>query len=41
MKFFRKLKNGNFWISLISAGVLIAEGIFDFEIKGVADGKAI
>ena len=33
MKFFRKLKNGNFWISLISAGVLIAEGIFDFEIK--------
>lgn len=33
MKFLRKLKSGNFWISLISAGVLIAEGIFDFEIK--------
>lgn len=33
MKFFKKLKSGNFWISLISAGVLIAEGIFDFEIK--------
>lgn len=33
MKFLKKLKSGNFWISLISAGVLIAEGIFDFEIK--------
>ena len=33
MKFLKKLKSGNFWVSLISAGVLIAEGIFDFEIK--------
>lgn len=33
MKFFKKLKSGNFWVSLVSAGVLIAEGIFDFEIK--------
>ena len=33
MKFLKKLKSGNFWVSLISAGVLIAEGIFDFELK--------
>lgn len=33
MKFLKKLKSGNFWVSLISAGVLIAEGIFDVEIK--------
>jgi len=33
MKFLKKLKSGNFWISLISAGVLIAEGIFDVELK--------
>lgn len=33
MKFLKKLKSGNFWVSLISAGVLIAEGVFDFEIQ--------
>ncbi|MBQ8431034.1 MAG: hypothetical protein IJX26_03745 [Clostridia bacterium] len=33
MKFLKKLKSGNFWISIISAGVLIAEVVFDFEIK--------
>lgn len=33
MKFLSKLKSGNFWISFISAGVLIAQSVFDFEIK--------
>lgn len=33
MKMLKKLKSGNFWVSLISAGVLIAEGVFDFEIQ--------
>ncbi len=33
MRFLKKLKSGNFWVSLISCGVLIAEVVFDFEIK--------
>lgn len=33
MKFLKKLKSGNFWVSIISAGVLIAEGVFNFEIQ--------
>lgn len=33
MKFLKKLKSGNFWVSLISCGVLVAEVVFDFEIK--------
>lgn len=33
MRFLKKLKSGNFWVSIISAGVLIAEVVFDFEIK--------
>ena len=33
MRFLKKLKSGNFWVSMISAGVLIAEVVFDFEIK--------
>lgn len=33
MKFLKKLKSGNFWVSIISAGVLIAEGVFGFEIR--------
>lgn len=33
MRFLKKLKSGNFWVSLISCGVLIAEVVFGFEIK--------
>lgn len=33
MRFLKKIKSGNFWVSLISCGVLIAEVVFDFEIK--------
>lgn len=33
MRFLKKLKSGNFWVSIISAGILIAEVVFDFEIK--------
>ena len=33
MRFLKKLRSGNFWVSIISAGILIAEVVFDFEIK--------
>ena len=33
MKFLKKLKSSNFWVSMISAGILIVEVVFDFEIK--------
>lgn len=33
MKFFKKLKSSNFWVSMISAAVLIAQSVFDFDIK--------
>lgn len=33
MKFLKRLKSGNFWISMISAVVLILQSVFDIEIK--------
>ncbi len=33
MKFFKKLKSSNFWVSMISAIVLIAQSVFNFEIS--------
>lgn len=33
MKFLKRLKSGNFWISMISAVVLILQAVFDIEIK--------
>ena len=33
MKFLKKLKSSNFWISMISAVVLILQAVFNVEIK--------
>ncbi len=33
MKFFKKLKSSNFWVSMISAVVLILQAVFNVEIK--------
>lgn len=33
MKFLKRLKSGNFWISMISAVVLILQAVFNIEIK--------
>ena len=33
MKFLKRLKSGNFWISMISAVVLILQAVFNVEIK--------
>ncbi len=33
MKFFKKLKSSNFWVSMISAVVLIMQAVFNVEIK--------
>ena len=33
MKFLKKLKSSNFWVSMISAAVLILQAVFNVEIK--------
>lgn len=33
MKFLKRLKSSNFWVSMISAVVLILQAVFDIEIK--------
>lgn len=33
MKFFKKLKSSNFWVSMISAVVLILQAVFNVDIK--------
>ena len=33
MKFFKKLKSSNFWVSMISAVVLILQAVFNIDIK--------
>lgn len=33
MKFFKKLKSSNFWVSMISAVILILQAVFNVDIK--------
>ena len=33
MKFLKRLKSSNFWVSMISAVVLILQAVFDIDIK--------
>ena len=33
MKFFKKLKSSNFWVSMISAVILIMQAVFNVDIK--------
>lgn len=33
MKFFKKLKSSNFWVSMVSAVVLILQAVFNVDIK--------